>query len=329
MLPPDLVAKLSECAKSNFVGARDVWFSRQSIFSWAVIVGLILEGPELAYDMLSIVRSNIRRFRYSIILLENRVELAKVAAFIGWIFIIVGLLGELRAGSRIADLSAIIQGCSDAEVKEATLETGDAAASAKTAREEAHAVEEKADALDLRLNRASRKLTGMEEQVRIQGPRWKLLEDNRAAFVKALSPFAGQRITVVECGAWGKVEIEAFRLTQETIDALGDRGAGWSTTLLSWVECGTGGGTASGGNLIVFSEDGDKTVKDAAQALSGILNKIEISTVIYPTGPRWNLGAIIGTDAPWALAAKDPTTVVLLVGTNPMFDVAGWKKRKK
>jgi hypothetical protein len=81
--------------------------------------------------------------------------------------------------------------------------------------------------------------------------------------------------------------------------------------------------------LIVFSEDGDKTVKDAAQALSGILNKIEISTVIYPTGPRWNLGAIIGTDAPWALAAKDPTTVVLLVGTNPMFDVAGWKKRKK
>ena len=92
-MPPDLVAKLNECAKTNFIGVRDVWFSRQSIFSGAVILGLVLEGPELIYDMLSLVRSNIRRFRYSIILLENRVELAKVAAFAGWIFIIVGLLG--------------------------------------------------------------------------------------------------------------------------------------------------------------------------------------------------------------------------------------------
>jgi hypothetical protein len=137
MLPPDLVAKLNECAKTNFIGARDVWFSRQSIFSWAVILGLVLEGPELIYDMLSIVRSNIRCFRYSIILLENRVELAKVAAFVGWIFIIVGLFGELRAGSKIADLSASIQGCSDAKVTEATLDAGGAATSAKTARDEA------------------------------------------------------------------------------------------------------------------------------------------------------------------------------------------------
>src|ERR1700730_14377449 len=106
MLPPDLVAKLNECAKTNLIGTRDVWFSRQSIFSWAVILGLVLEGPELMYDMLSIVRSNIQRFRYSIILLENHVERAKVAAFIGWILIIGGLLGELRAGSKIVSLSA-------------------------------------------------------------------------------------------------------------------------------------------------------------------------------------------------------------------------------
>jgi hypothetical protein len=126
MLPPDIVAKLNECAKTNFIDARDVWFYRQSIFSWAVILGLVLEGPELIYDMLSIIRINIRRFRYSIALLENRVELAKVLAFAGWIFIIIGLLGELRAGSKIADLSASIQGCSDAKVRAATLEAGEA-----------------------------------------------------------------------------------------------------------------------------------------------------------------------------------------------------------
>jgi hypothetical protein len=153
MLPPDLVAKLNECAKTNFIGARDTWFFRQSLFSWVVIVGLVLEGPELIHEMLSIARANIRRFKSSITLLENHVELAKVAAFVGWIFIIVGLVGELKAGSKIADLSASSQGCSDAKVTKATLEAGDAAASAKTAHEEADAVkgiadEARADARD-------------------------------------------------------------------------------------------------------------------------------------------------------------------------------------
>lgn len=150
-MPPDLVAKLNECATTNFIGPRDVWFFRQSIFNWAVIGGLVLEGPELIYDMLSIVRGNIRRFRYSVILLENRVEFAKVAAFIGWIFIIIGLFGELRAGSKIADLSSSIQECSDAKVREATIEAGDAAASAKTAHDEADAVGKEAAALRIQL----------------------------------------------------------------------------------------------------------------------------------------------------------------------------------
>jgi hypothetical protein len=145
MLPPDLIAKLNECAKTNFIGERDVWFFRQSIFSWFVIIGLVLEGPELLYEMFSIVRSRIQRFRDSIVLIEKRLELAKALAFVGWIFIIGGLFGELRASSRIADLSASIQECSDAKVKEATLEAGGAADSAKTARAEADAAKKSSD----------------------------------------------------------------------------------------------------------------------------------------------------------------------------------------
>jgi hypothetical protein len=145
MLPPDLVAKLNECAKTNFIGERDVWFFWQSIFSWFVILGLVLEGPELLFEMFSIVRSRIQRFRDSIVLIEKHLELAKALAFVGWIFIIGGLFGELRASSRIADLSASIQECSDAKVKEATLEAGDAADSAKTARAEADAAKKSSD----------------------------------------------------------------------------------------------------------------------------------------------------------------------------------------
>jgi hypothetical protein len=87
--------------------------------------------------MLEIARSRIQRFKYRIVLLDRHVELARAIAFVGWIFIIGGLLGELKAGSKIAALSANIQECSDAKVTAATIEAGDASTSAKTAHEEA------------------------------------------------------------------------------------------------------------------------------------------------------------------------------------------------
>jgi hypothetical protein len=72
-------------------------------------------------------------------------------------------------------------------------------------------------------------------------------------------------------------------------------------------------------------------VKDAAHALGDILNKLDISTVTTqstPEGRQLEL-QFLGADSPWELSAKDPTAVILLVGPNPMFDLAGWKKRKK
>ena len=78
--------------------------------------------------------------------MEHRVELAKIAAFVGWLFIVVGLLGELKTSAKIEDLSASIQECSDAKVRAATLEAGDAADSARIAHAEADSVKGIADA---------------------------------------------------------------------------------------------------------------------------------------------------------------------------------------
>jgi hypothetical protein len=62
-VPSDLIAKLTECGNADFASARDSWFFWQSVFSKCVIGGLALEGPELTYDMLHILRSRVRRFR--------------------------------------------------------------------------------------------------------------------------------------------------------------------------------------------------------------------------------------------------------------------------
>src|SRR5258708_2577910 len=149
MLPPELIAKLNECVKTDFVSARDAWFFKQIVFSGLVIAGLLFEGPELLNEMLSIVRSRFQSFTYC--LSERQIEYAKIAAFVGWSFIIVGLLGELRASSRIVDLSASIQECSDAKVTRATLEAGDARESAEKAAAALSKVEKEADAITERL----------------------------------------------------------------------------------------------------------------------------------------------------------------------------------
>lgn len=254
----------------------------------------------------------------------------------------IGLLVLGLAG----DLIGVVIG--QAEMKALTKEAGDAAISARNAatsageakqksdaaKGEADAVEEQTGELTGRLENASGKMSELEGQIRVQGPRWRLLEANRAAFIESLRPFAKQRVTVVKCGEWGKVEPEEFKLAQELLNFLGNDGAGWSMGApgyTSWARCGAGGATAVGGNLITLSSKADKEERESAQALADALNGIGISTVIAPIDPQWvpQLMGSLGEDSPQALTVKDPKAVILLIGSNPMFDLAGWKTRKK
>jgi len=151
MLPPELIAKLNECSRVDFVALRDNAFFWQVAYSRMVISGLLLEGPELIHEIALIIGKwftgvvkKFARFRW-VVSSERFIECAKIAAFVGWIFIIWGLVGELRVSSRIVDLSASIQECSDAKVREATIDAGDAANSAKIADDHAKSAVEKSD----------------------------------------------------------------------------------------------------------------------------------------------------------------------------------------
>jgi hypothetical protein len=126
MLSPELVAKLQECAQHNFAGTRDYWFSRQTIFEVLVIVGLVLEGPELLHELLSIIQGESERFKNSFFLSRKYVNRAKFVALLGWMVIIGGLFGEIRASSKIKVLSDKIEGCSDAKLTEARLDADEA-----------------------------------------------------------------------------------------------------------------------------------------------------------------------------------------------------------
>lgn len=100
MLPPDIIAKLHECAAQNLIPTRDVWFIWLSRSTKCVVIGLILELPELAYETIDFARNKIDRLRYRIVLLEDRFEKAKLVAFLGWFLIVGGVAGEWYAGTN-------------------------------------------------------------------------------------------------------------------------------------------------------------------------------------------------------------------------------------
>ena len=85
-------------------------------------------------------------------------------------------------------------------LREATLEAGDAATSTATAREEADAVKKETGEIQSRLDSASTQLSAIEARVRIQGPRWLILVDNKNKFIRDLKPFNGTKVTVLICG---------------------------------------------------------------------------------------------------------------------------------
>jgi hypothetical protein len=219
MLPPDIVATLHDCARADLVGKQHVWFSRQSWFSIAVIFGLGLELPELMYEMRALARK-IKRFRYSIVLRDSRVEIAKMAAFIGWIFIVAGLVGELIAATKIEDLSGRIQTCNEARIAEVNEEAGTAKGNAEKAETSATRANEAADSVAA----TARQLAAELSRLRGEAGARRLSTAQQKSLCNALkkmpsgalgvgfnpfdqeaSPFANDFIKAFKCADWNPV----------------------------------------------------------------------------------------------------------------------------
>jgi hypothetical protein len=161
MLPPDLVAKLSECTHTDFVSMRDLWSGRALGATGLVAVGLFLEGPELYYDLKPICQKAFARLKGVLLDIPKyeAPDWVKVVAFVGWILIVAGVAAEGFGGIKVKNLDANIQECSDSKVQAATLEAGDAAQSAKTAHEEADAARMEADAVSTEAKQISASLS--------------------------------------------------------------------------------------------------------------------------------------------------------------------------
>jgi hypothetical protein len=147
MLPFECLSNADACMKALHSTA-DLWFGRLLLSTKVVAVGLIFEAPELAYDTSAIVRRKIDKWKRRETSSEFHAvpDWAKVIAFIGWILIVGGVVGEWFAESKIYDSDTSIQELNDTLLKEATNNAGDAKTSAKDAESDASNAKASADA---------------------------------------------------------------------------------------------------------------------------------------------------------------------------------------
>jgi hypothetical protein len=200
MLPSDVAAKLNECANTDFVGMRDWWFSLVSCATALVAFGLVLEAPELIHDLIPIGRKIVARLKKLPVgfAKHETPEWVKVVAFVGWIFIVVGVVGEEFAGIKVKNLDANIQECSDAKVREATIEAGDAKSSADKAADAAKRADADAGGAENEANAVSKLVKQIHEHLTPRSLTPKEKEDLSDAF----KPFADPNVRIVVIGSW-------------------------------------------------------------------------------------------------------------------------------
>src|SRR5713101_2508212 len=110
MLPSELATKIDDMMKADLLYWRTLCFGWLLLATKIVVVGLIFEGPEVVYEIGSIIRRKLREGRLGIALLKADVpEWVKILAFLGWMLIVLGVAGEWVTDALVSDADSNLQ----------------------------------------------------------------------------------------------------------------------------------------------------------------------------------------------------------------------------
>jgi hypothetical protein len=233
----------------------------------------------------------------------------------------IGVAGEIRFESRIESTETCIRKANESLFLLLSKEAGDAATSAKTAHDEADAVKQETDELTIRLGIAAKQLGMLEQDIRTQGPRWRLLKKAAPELTKQLSPFAGQRVRLFVCGRLGTQDGAKWKVEHGGLEYL-DRG------------CSPGGGQPLGQGMMVFvNKQASQVTREAATALGEGFAKVlppspdKMPGLVDPDFSKNYMQPAEGKDTPWAMVANDPDLITMLIGAHPQQDATKSKTK--
>lgn len=241
------------------------------------------------------------------------------------VLVVAGIVGEYKFSSMIAQHADELQRLSDQEVARAAAQAVAANERSSKTDERSKQLEASNKQLGIDLETEKQKTArfqkeadearlALENRVKLQGRRAKILDENKTFFVEHLKRFAPQPITVVECGAWGTPPPEQFELEQHILNWIGTTpdGAGWNIGYVSYQRCSA----TTAGNMIWVNSKVNPNVLNAANALKAELNSIGLSTNLLLSLSEY-ADSVYDPGSPGALAKQDRTRVFLLVGRNP------------
>jgi hypothetical protein len=110
MLRPDTLKGIDTLIRADFIAFRETCFNWLLAATGLVVVGLAFEGPELWHEISSITRRWCfrRKFRFSLPE-EHTPNWAKLLASLGWLLIVVGVVGEYVADSFVSRADGYVQ----------------------------------------------------------------------------------------------------------------------------------------------------------------------------------------------------------------------------
>jgi hypothetical protein len=195
---------------------------------------------------------------------------------------------------------------------------------AESARESAAQVESSNKRLGIDLEVEKQKTAAaqlaLEKQIRLQGPRWRFLDEHRSDIVERVKRFEGQSAVIVVCGSPNSDGSDKMRTTDTLLDVLanGRTGAAWKVALQNDEYC-VGSPTVQ----VFFSPKAPQAVQDAALALGKVLGQF-IPSALSAASP-FDTGAsgfaqsrsFLGKNSAFVTLASHPDSVVILLGPHP------------
>jgi hypothetical protein len=184
-----------------------------------------------------------------------------------------------------------------------------------------------------RAAKAELELLRLQNKLDFQGPRAPFIENAAPELVKALLPFAGQKVALYVCTSaeLRAQEGEMMDTWGRIADVLGDKGAKWSmphNNLMFWKQ-----EFSCNGIQVGSSSRSPQRTRDAAKVLSDELFKILPPSTDNMSGTV-DSDFVLDTlkrglergDAPWVLEAKEPDLIAVMIGRHPLRSVAKQNK---
>jgi len=239
MLPPVQVKYIDDLMRSDLLYWRDLWFGWLLLSTKLVVVGLILEGPELIHEFFSI-RGRVRVEAFGASLQESHTpDWVKIVALLGWLLIVAGVAGEWITDAVISDADNNIQAFNNALLAEAAKEAGDAKSSAQgaslaaresrveaeKARQKAGEVAKEADAIERQLGKVAKEQFALQWHINLVAKSVSPRLIDRKRFTQLMR---GQPKASVEIWYEPNDEEAKFLAMQLNI-SLGKDGLGWDT----------------------------------------------------------------------------------------------------